>query len=210
VFDLYLITPDRSAREILERAPGLLGAAAHGRVGVQLRSKQLDVTERRVLARELRELTRAHGTALLINGDLDLACEVRADGVQLPERAIGVAAARSRLGDRALIGASRHSLEDVLAAGREVASFVTLSPVFGVPDKGEPLGLSALADVARVSTVPVFALGGIDAMRASAAVRAGAHGAAVIREVWDSADGAQAVRALLAAIDAARGTSLPA
>lgn len=208
MFDLYLITPDRPAREILVRARSLLENAPRGRVGLQLRSKQLDATERRALAGDLRELTRALGAALLINGDLGLACDMQADGVQLPECAVSVDAARRQLGSNALIGASRHDLHGVLAAGQEGASFVTLSPVFGVPDKGEPLGLATLAEAARKSTVPVFALGGIDATRATLAIRAGVHGVAVIREVWESADPARAVLGLLHAINAARSPIL--
>jgi thiamine-phosphate pyrophosphorylase len=94
----------------------------------------------------------------------------------------------------------------VLAAAREGASFVTLSPVFAVPDKGSPLGVAAFAAIARASEVPLFALGGIDAARAGELARAGAHGVAVIREVWDKPRPAAALADLIAAIDAANST----
>ena len=90
------------------------------------------------------------------------------------------------------------------AAEQDGASFVTLSPVFAVPDKGEPLGLAGLAAMTQVSRIAVFALGGINAARAGDVVRAGAHGVALIRDVWDSAEPARTLAELLAAIDAAR------
>jgi thiamine-phosphate pyrophosphorylase len=204
VFDLYLITPDREPAWILSRARLLFENVAVGRLGIQLRSKALASAERAALARALRELTQQLGAALLINTDLELAREVEADGVQLPEHGPAVAAARARLGQHALIGASRHDSDGVRAAERDGATFVTLGPVFSVPQKGEPLGLAALAEIARAGRIPVFGLGGIDLARCSEVVRSGAHGIAVIREVWDDAQPARKVAELLAVIDAAR------
>lgn len=204
MFDLYLITPDREPALILERARAALIAAPAGRVGVQLRSKHLASGERAALARALRALTRELGTALLISTDLELADHVGADGVQLPEHGPSIADARARLGAAALIGASRHDLAGVRAAAQDGAAFVTLSPVFAVPDKGEPLGIAGLAAITRDAGIPVFGLGGIDMASASEVVRAGAHGVALIREIWDSADPARTLAELLAAIDGAR------
>lgn len=204
MFDLYLITPDRAPALILERARAALMSVPPRRVGVQLRSKQLEDAERAELARALRVLTRERGTGLLISTDLELAETIGADGVQLPEHGPGVAAARARLGERAWIGASRHDLAGVRAAQQDGASFVTLSPVFTVPDKTAPIGLAGLAAIAGASRVPVFGLGGIDVARAAEVVRAGARGVAVIREVWDSVEPARTLAEMLAAIDSAR------
>ena len=107
--------------------------------------------------------------------------------MQLPERGPAPAVARAQLGPDAQIGASRHDRAGVYAAQRDGATFVTLSPVFAVPDKDSPLGLAAFGELARASRIRCSALGGIDATRAALAVRAGAHGVAVIREVWDTA-----------------------
>ena len=178
MFDVYLITPDRDAALILATARELLAAAPAGRVALQLRSNTLTLDARVELAHALAELARTHGAAFLVSADLALARAVAADGVQLPEHAPTLAAARAALGAAAYIGASRHDRSGVAAAERGGASFVTLSPV--------------------------FALGGIDAARAVEVVRAGAHGVAVIREVWDSPQPARALAGLLAGIDAAR------
>lgn len=204
MFDLYLITPDREPALILERARAALIAAPPGRIGVQLRSKHLASDERAALARALRALTRRLDAALLISTDLELADHVGADGVQLPEHGPSIAAARARLGSTALVGASRHDLAGVRAAAQDGASFVTLSPVFAVPVKGEPLGIAGLAAITRDGSIPVFGLGGIAIANAGDVVRAGAHGVALIREVWDSADPARTLAELLAAIDSAR------
>ncbi len=204
MFDVYAITPERSLAEIAASAERLLAAAPPGRVGVQLRAAHLPAAERDALARRLRALTRARGAALLLNAELALAMAVDADGVQLPERGPPVAEARARLGPAALIGASRHDLSGVLAAAREGASFVTLSPVFAVPGKGAALGLEGFAAIAGQSPIDVLALGGVDASSAGALIERGACGLAAIRGLLQSEQPDASLRVLLAAIDAAR------
>jgi len=205
MFDLYLITAELEPAAIVDKLSAALAGAAPGRVAVQLRAPQLVAADRRRLARTLRELTARAGAPLLINADVALALEVGADGVQLPERGPSIEHARAQLPSTAAIGASRHDRDGVQSAARSGATFVTLSPVYGVPGKGEPLGADGFGAIARASSLPVLALGGLTAARVAAVVREGAHGVAVIREIWDSPQPELALRALLAAIDAARG-----
>jgi thiamine-phosphate diphosphorylase len=205
VFDLLLITPDLEPREILRRIELALRASpAPERIAVQLRAKQLAREPRHALARALRVLTIERGAQLLINGELELALDIGADGVQLPEHGCGVQEARAALGPTLLVGGSRHDLAGVRHAARDGASFVTLSPIFGVPDKHPPLGLAVLTRVAAQSAIPIIALGGLTAERAAAVIRAGAHGLAVIRHGLGSDDPGAAVCGLLHAIDQGR------
>jgi thiamine-phosphate pyrophosphorylase len=111
-----------------------------------------------------------------------------------------VKAARARLGPSALIGASRHDAEGVAWAARDGATFALLSPVYEVPGKGPALGLDGFARIARVSALPVIALGGVSARNAAELIAAGAAGVAVIREVFDSVDPALATIRLLGAL----------
>jgi thiamine-phosphate pyrophosphorylase len=209
VFDLYLITAEQSPAEIARRARAALADAPAGRVALQLRAGHLPAQEREQLARTLRAITRERGAPLLVSAEIALAVAIDADGVQLPERADSVDRARAQLPAGALIGASRHDLAGVQAAERAGATFVTLSPVFAVPEKGAPLGVETAGAIARAAGLPVLALGGLDAQRAAAVVAAGAHGVAVIREVFASDDPRGAVARLLAAVDAGRRAGTP-
>lgn len=204
MFDLLLITPELPPRAIVSAVRAALTAASPGRVGLQLRAKHLGPRVRAELATELRALSHAHGVPLLINADLELALEVRADGVQLPERGPSVTTARAVLGAGAIVGASRHDREGVLLAAAEGANFATLSPIFAVPGKGAPLGLAVLQAVTPATRLAVFALGGMSASNAGAALTAGAHGVAIVRDVLGRADPGASLTAVLAAIDGAR------
>ena len=58
---------------------------------------------------------------------------------------------------------SCHNTVDIELSFAFGADYVTLSPIFATPDKGEPLGLdSFLSMIQTVDRQKVFALGGID------------------------------------------------
>jgi thiamine-phosphate pyrophosphorylase len=182
-FDVYLITPELPWREVVVKVELALSVAPQNRVGVQLRANDASANERRELGRALRSITHRAHAALLVNRDLELACEVEADGVQLPERGPTVAEARAQLGPSALIGASRHDRAGLLAAEAQGADFALLSPVFAVAGKSAAMGVAAFASHVSVTQLPVLALGGVTAENASSLLRAGAAGVAVMREV---------------------------
>jgi thiamine monophosphate synthase len=58
------------------------------------------------------------------------------------------------------------------------------------PDADSPIGLGGLAEICRAVSIPVVAIGGVDAGNAEECMRAGAAGVAVIRAATD----AQALR----------------
>jgi thiamine-phosphate pyrophosphorylase len=147
------------------------------------------------VAQRLLALVRPHGAKLSLGGDVALAAEIAADGVHLAANA-PIAAARARLGARALIGVSAHGDADVAAAAAAGADYATLSPIFASASKpgyGPALGVAALAH-AVPHGLPVLALGGVTAERADACLRAGAAGIAVMGEVMRAAGRPDGVR----------------
>ena len=200
MFSLYLITdgalPAPQLRAALERA---LPAAPSGRLGVQLRAKALPPSEQYALALELQAVCRVHAVPLLINDRIDLALAIHADGVHLPETSLPLTAARSLLGERALIGVSCHDARGLQRAHAGGASFACLSPVFDSPGKGAPLGLRQFEALTRAAALPVLALGGVQARHATALRAAGASGLAVVSSVFGAPDPAAAVSELVSA-----------
>jgi thiamine-phosphate diphosphorylase len=156
--------------------------------------------------------------SVVIAGRLEVAIEVDATGVHLPEREPDLAGARARweaaCGRRhgPVIGASRHSAEGALEAAIAGAHLVQLGPIWATPSKagmGKPLGLDALtaARAALPPEVVLVAVGGIDGpARAEAAAAAGADAVACIRAVWTAAEPAQLVDEVVAAVRRGRAT----
>jgi len=199
MFELLLITDPDAPRGLVGSVEAALQGADGVRLAVQLRAKQMSLPALLPIARELRELTQRAGARLFINGRLELAREVGADGVQLPETGLTPRAARALLGPGPLIGASCHDPIGLARAAQGGASFATVSPVFHSPGKGPAIGSARFADWARAAQLPVFALGGIRAEHAALLRRKGARGLAVISSVFYAHDPAAAVRDLLSA-----------
>lgn len=104
-----------------------------------------------------------------------------------------------------LLGRSVHSVAEAREALAAGADYALLGPVWAPGSKPQdhrpPLGPHVFS---ALRGLPVLALGGVDAARAVEAVRAGAHGVAVIGGVFGGVRGVEASAAsLVAALEAA-------
>lgn len=150
---------------------------------VQLREKNLAHNELRELARRVVGMAHAHGAKVLLNGDVELAQEVGADGVQL------TGAQLAELHERPAVdwcAASCHSSEELRRAEALGCDFALLSPV--LPTQSHPgaphLGWESFAAIAAGSSIPVYALGGLQLGDMETAWQHGAHGVALLRQAW--------------------------
>jgi thiamine-phosphate pyrophosphorylase len=87
------------------------------------------------------------------------------------------------LGTDRWIGVSCHSLGEVQRAEKEGADFAVLGPVYDTPSKrpfGSPLGLETFREVSRVTSIPLFAIGGVNDCRLKEVFSAGTDGVAMI------------------------------
>jgi len=161
-----------------------LEAALHkGLRMLQLREKQLAREKLRDLALRVVKLAHTCGAKVLINGEAELAQEIGADGVQLT----GVQLAELR--ERPQInwcGASCHNIAELRRAEELGCDFALLSPVLPtLSHPGAPhLGWEKFATIAAGSSIPVFALGGLNVEDAEMAWQHGAHGLALLRQAW--------------------------
>ena len=168
-------------------------AAAGGATVIQLRLKGLptrDVVERGgpVLA-----ACREAGIQLVVNDDVEAALALEADGVHLGRGDPGKERAREA---GLLLGVSAAGVEEARTGVAQGAEYIGAGPVWATPSKADAdpaIGLGGLAAISEAVTVPVVAIGGVDASNAAACVRAGAAGVAVIRAVADARAVRQAV-----------------
>lgn len=153
---------------------------------IQFRAKHLSANQQWALGAEVAALCAAFGALMVVNDRCDVARAVAADGVHLPAHGLPVDAARRTVTDR-LVGVSCHSTSDVILAEEDGADYVTLSPIFesaSKPGYGPALGLEVLRVTAEASTIPIYALGGINPLRATESLSAGAYGVALMSGVF--------------------------
>jgi thiamine-phosphate pyrophosphorylase len=145
---------------------------------VQVRARDLNT---RQLARLVRLVLSANpsGPRVLVNDRADVAIACGAAGVHLRAGSVSPQIIR-KIGVSVVTVACHNEAEVRAAAG---ADYVLLSPVFSPLSKidgRQPLGLRELERMARISSVPLIALGGITEANAGSCAAAGAAGVAGI------------------------------
>jgi thiamine-phosphate pyrophosphorylase len=134
-------------------------------------------------------------TTLVVNDDVQAAIELGADGVHLGRDDPGAEAA---IAAGLLLGTSASSVDEAKAGEAFGAAYIGAGPVWETPTKPDadsPIGLDGLAEICGAVSIPVIAIGGIDAGNAAECIAAGAFGVAVVRAAAD----ARAVSEALAA-----------
>lgn len=175
-------------------------ARAARRGGATMIQLRLPDEGARMLAVTARVLVAAIDAPVIVHGRADIALAAGAAGVHLGVHDINVADARRLCGSEFIIGRSAATGDDLSRA--EGADYVAIGPTFPT-DQRRPaaaLGISEFEELARSSSVPVIAVGGITAATAADAMRAGAAGVALISGVFGSPDPERAAREVLAAI----------
>ena len=122
------------------------------------------------------------GVTFIVNDDVDAALGLGADGVHLGQGDLGAERARAA---GLLVG--RSAATPAQAAALD-ADYVGAGPVWASPSKEDadpPIGLEGLRAIVAAASVPVVAIGGVDAANAADCIRAGAAGVAVIRAATD-------------------------
>lgn len=150
---------------------------------IQIRDKDLPETERLELASEVIKRAKPHAARVLVNGTLELTRAAGADGVHLDSGALMKLEARP---DCEWVGASCHNLEELTRAAT-LADFAMLSPVLPTASHpGEPtMGWAVFSQLAAQSTIPVYALGGVNWPDVDVAREHGGHGIAMLRGAWN-------------------------
>ena len=209
---LYLVT-DASLCAGRSLCDVVLAAVQGGVRCVQLREKTACTRDFLAQAQALVAVLRPHGVPLLINDRVDIALAAGAQGVHLGQSDMPVAAARALLPAGALIGWSVETLDDVARAATLPLDYLGVSPVFASTTKTDtaaPWGLAGLRAARAATSLPLVAIGGLQAENAAAVRAAGADGIAVVSAILAAPDAAQAAAALAAAmVPAASGSAHP-
>lgn len=170
-----------------------------GATVIQLRAKTAST---RTLIEEglaLRRLTRERGALLIVNDRIDVALAVEADGGHVGQDDMPANLARRLLGPERILGVSAATLEEATAAEAAGANYLGVGPIFATAtkaDAGPAIGIALLTEIAGCLSLPLVAIGGINAGNAAQAIQAGAAGIAVISAVVGAEDIAAAARDL--------------
>jgi thiamine-phosphate pyrophosphorylase len=205
-YSLYLVTDRRLSRgrstfEIVK------AAVNGGTTVVQLREKDCSTREFIEQALAIKDFLKDRGVPLIINDRLDVALAVKADGVHLGQIDMPLAMAKGILGDSMIIGISAESLADAMAAEKDGADYLGVSPIYATPTKTDtapPLGLAGLREIRKAVRLPLVGIGGLNLKNSADVIRSGADGVAVVSAIVAADDPGAVARALKQIITEAR------
>jgi len=175
--------------------------AAAVRGGATMIQLRLPDDGSRTIVNVARALAAELTVPVVVHGRVDVALASGAAGVHLGVHDVSVADARRIAGAGFVIGRSAGAAEDLPHA--EGADYVALGPAFPADQRrpGAALGFSEFERLARTTSTPIIAVGGISPATAGEAVRAGACGVALISGILGSPDPERAAREVRSAIE---------
>jgi len=197
---LYIIL-DPSVSPARPLVDVLMDAAEAGASLFQYRNKTASMKEAYAEAVVLRQAAAKAGVLFIVNDRCDLALAVDADGVHLGQGDLPLDLARKVMGPDKLIGISTHNSDQVREATAGKPDYLGFGPIFkpGSKQDHDPVvGLEGLRAMRRLTSLPIFAIGGIQIDQAREVMRAGANGVAVISAILKAPDISRAVNAFLA------------
>ena len=154
---------------------------------IQLRMKDASDDEVRKAAAEIQPMCKAHDAIFLIDDRVELAKELKADGVHLGKNDMPVDEARRVLGEEFIIGGTANTFDDIERLARQGADYIGCGPFRFTTTKknlAPVIGIEGYRDIiekmkAAGIDLPVVAIGGITADDIEDILATGVRGIAV-------------------------------
>lgn len=175
---------------------------------VQLRHKNADRDTLLREGHELRRLCDSYGAVFIVDDHVELVDELNADGVHLGKNDMPPAEARKQLGVRKIIGATANSFDDIVRAAEAGADYIGLGPYrfTTTKEKLSPvLGLEGYRTITAQCreaglSLPIVAIGGIEASDVAAIMTTGVNGVAISGAIRNAPDPVEATREIISNI----------
>lgn len=188
--DLYCLTAEEYSlgRSNIEVVQEMLKA---GIKIIQYREKEKKMLEKYRECLQIRELTRKANATFIVNDHLELALLVKADGVHVGQNDLPLEKVRELAGENMLIGVSTHSPQEALEAIEKGADYIGVGPIFATKTKKDvcsPVGLEYLEYIAKNTSIPFVAIGGIKEHNLKQVLEKGAKCVAMVTEIVGAQD----------------------
>ena len=194
---LYLVT-DRDMLCGTSLLDAIESAVKGGVTIVQLREKNSTLEDFIKIGKAVKNMLDNYNIPLIINDNIDVCIAVNADGVHLGSTDGSIKNARERLGADKIIGASARTVEGAKALEAEGADYLGVGAVFGTSTKLDAKTISEiiLKDITSSVSIPVVAIGGVNADNICKLKGCGVFGVAVISAILKTDDIACAALAI--------------
>ena len=169
---------------------------------IQLRDKKTEDETLLPIAQTISEICRDHSVLLIVNDRLKLAQTIDADGVHLGGTDTNIEEARTLLGKNKIIGASCYNqierADEAHRQGADYLAFGSLYPSNTKPDAAR-CSIATLKEAKQKFSLPICAIGGINASNAQSLIDAQADMLAIGQAIF-CAENAEHVSAEIAGL----------
>lgn len=150
---------------------------------IQIREKDISFEELKKFSKEVIKICKPQGVKVIINSYINLAHELKADGVHLTSKDLN---SIKKIPQNLIVSASCHTQKDIDIAEKIKIHFIVLSTVkktLSHPDM-KPMGWNKFRKIANKVNIPIYALGGLGIEDYQIALENGAIGIASQRSIW--------------------------
>lgn len=188
-YQLYLVTDEH--QDIATLAQVVNEAVKGGVTMVQIREKHGDVRTFIERAKAVKEVLKGSNVPLIINDRVDVALAIDADGVHLGQSDMPAIMARQLIGPDKILGLSIETHQQLDHVHELPVDYIGLSAIFATPTKTDTKthwGISGLMKALQTTSLPIVAIGGINASNIQDIARTGTHGIALVSAICQAED----------------------
>lgn len=172
---------------------------SNGATFLQIREKDLNACAFEAEAQALKKLCEQYHVPFVVNDSLEIAMAIDADGVHVGQSDIQGRDIRAIIGKEKILGISAGTIEEAIAAQNAGADYIGVGAVFGTSTKknARNLCVQTLQEITNAVSIPVVAIGGINASNIAELAGSGVDGIAVVSAIFGAKNPGQATAELL-------------
>lgn len=173
---------------------------ANGATFLQIREKDLEANSFATEAAKLKALCASHNVPYVVNDSVEIALAIDADGVHVGQSDIRGRDIRSMIGPDKILGISAGTVAEAIAAEHAGADYIGVGAVFetGTKKNARNLTVEKLKEISSAVSIPVVAIGGINAKNLMELCGSGVDGIAVVSAIFAAENPGKATAELLA------------
>ena len=172
----------------------------NGATFLQIREKDLEEGAFEEEAEKLRTLCASYRVPFVVNDSVEIALQCNADGVHVGQSDIKGRDIRAIIGPDKILGISAGTVEQAKAAEAVGADYIGVGAVFatGTKKNAKNISMEQFREISDSVSIPVVAIGGINAGNMLELKGSGADGVAVVSAIFAAEDQGRATAELLA------------
>lgn len=196
---LYAVTDQMWLKDGETLSDAVAAVLENGVTFLQLREKDLAPDAFEAEAEKLKILCAQYAVPFVVNDSVEIALQCDADGVHVGQSDLRGRDIRAMIGPDKILGISAGTVEEAKAAEKANADYIGVGAVFGTSTKknARSMTMEQLRAIVSAVSIPVVAIGGINAENILRLSGSGVDGVAVVSALFGADDPGRATAELL-------------